>query len=388
MKSTVHQGDLYRVLALFAGVGGLELGLHLATAGRTHVVGWVERDAHAAATLVARMAILGDAPLWDDAATFDARPYRGRVDLVSAGFECQPWSVAGKRRGKDDRRWTWPHVARIVGECAPAAAFFENVPGLRSGGLQPVLTDLAALGFNAEWTTLSARACGAPHGRDRLWILAYAGDHGRTLLRTALHDPRADAPRHLGHRCDPRVAPGLAHASGPGPEGPDGLAGGPRGRPARRGGGLVHGRAGPQERPRVAHPHRLPGREPTERHEREPAERGHADPGHPGAFLGVHPPRPGDADAWAAWIAAGGPEPGVSRGPDGPAVDLDRLRLIGGGAHPLVVAYAFRALAARALGFDGPGGLSPSVSLQGSAGIPASPCPWGQGGGSACGGNR
>lgn len=102
-------------LALCAGYGGFSLGLRLA--GIDHrTVCYVERDAHAAATLVARMgeASLDQAPVWDDLESFDGSAWRGRVDLVTGGFPCPPFSAAGRRTGADDERWLWPDIARII----------------------------------------------------------------------------------------------------------------------------------------------------------------------------------------------------------------------------------------------------------------------------------
>jgi len=129
---------------------------------------------------------------WDDVATFDGRRLRGIVSIVSAGFPCQPFSVAGKRKGTDDARWIWPDIARIIGEVAPEVVFLENVPGLlldpdidfdrwamdeqpddALGGMGTVLRDLAGLGFDAEWCCVSASDVGASHGRKRVFILAY-----------------------------------------------------------------------------------------------------------------------------------------------------------------------------------------------------------------------
>jgi len=95
-------------------------------------VAHVERDPFAAAVLVARMAdqALDQAPVWDDLRSFDGRPWRGRVDLVTAGFPCQPWSAAGRRQGIEDDRWLWPDVARIVAEVGPRLVLLENVPVL------------------------------------------------------------------------------------------------------------------------------------------------------------------------------------------------------------------------------------------------------------------
>ena len=92
----------------------------------------VEREAFCAADLARKMeaGFLDEAPIWSDVATFDGVPWRGRVDIVTAGFPCQPFSTAGNGQGTADPRWIWPHIARIVGECRPAQVFLENVPGL------------------------------------------------------------------------------------------------------------------------------------------------------------------------------------------------------------------------------------------------------------------
>src|SRR5262252_3402623 len=162
-------------MALCAGAGGLELGLRIALGDDYRCVVYVEREAYAAATLVARMAdqTLDTAPVWDDLSTFDGKPWRGVVDIVSAGFSCQPWSPAGKRLGIEDERWIWPDIERVVREVGPEWVFLENVGGLVRGGIEHVLRDLAASGFDAEWDCVSAAEVGAPHLRERLYILAH-----------------------------------------------------------------------------------------------------------------------------------------------------------------------------------------------------------------------
>ncbi len=160
------------VLSLCAGIGGLDLGLRLACGART--VCYVEREAYACAVLVARMeeGALDAAPIWFDLLTFDGRPWAGAVDIVAAGFPCQPFSVAGAQLGVEDERWIWPDIARIVREVRPRYVFLENVPPLVKHGLGIVLADLAALGFDAEWGVFAASEVGAPHQRERIFILA------------------------------------------------------------------------------------------------------------------------------------------------------------------------------------------------------------------------
>ncbi len=161
---------------LCSGYGGFELALR--SVARVRTVAHVERDAYAAAVLVERMgeARLDQAPVWDDLTTFDGKPWRGRVDLITAGFPCQPFSLAGQQRGTDDDRWLWPAIASIVADVEPEFVLLENVPQLVRLGLPHVLHDLADLGFDAEWGLLSAAAVGAPHRRERIWIVAHAND--------------------------------------------------------------------------------------------------------------------------------------------------------------------------------------------------------------------
>ena len=179
---------IYTGLALFAGAGGLELGLKLALGDRYKCVAFVERSIEAASVLATNMerpeSGLDKAPIWDDVTTFTGdvvSPFVDRIDIVSAGFNCQPWSYAGNRKGTDDDRWLWPNIVEILGTIHPEWAFFENVPGLLRGGLGPILSDLTSLGFGQiEWTSVRANdeRIGAPHKRERLFILAHADNAG------------------------------------------------------------------------------------------------------------------------------------------------------------------------------------------------------------------
>jgi DNA (cytosine-5)-methyltransferase 1 len=179
------QRNVVNGMALCAGAGGLELALHVALGDDYRCVVYVEREAYAAATLVARMAdqTLDTAPVWDDITTFYGEAWSGVVDLVSAGFSCQPWSPAGKRLGIEDERWLWPDIDRIIREVGPEWVFLENVPGLVHGGIEHVLGSLAAQGFAAEWDCVSAAEVGASQLRERLYILARSTRGGLGMVR-------------------------------------------------------------------------------------------------------------------------------------------------------------------------------------------------------------
>lgn len=161
-------------LSLCAGVGGMDLGLQLAIGRDYRTVGYVEREAFAASTLVARMEdeALDQAHIWDDLATFDGKPFYGLVDIVSSGLPCQPYSVAGSQRGHADERALWPEFVRIVEECQPGIVFIENVPAFRRH-FEPVWRELRGLGFKWAPPLLStASESGAPHIRERFFALA------------------------------------------------------------------------------------------------------------------------------------------------------------------------------------------------------------------------
>lgn len=165
-------------LHLFAGAGGGILGSELLG---IRTICAVELDPYPASVLLARQndGILPPCPVWDDVCTFDGRPWRGLVDVVSGGFPCQDISSAGKGAGIDGKRsGLWREMFRVVCEIRPQFVFVENSPVLTSRGLGRVLGDLASIGYDAEWMVLGADDVGAPHVRKRIWILA--------------HDPHAD----------------------------------------------------------------------------------------------------------------------------------------------------------------------------------------------------
>jgi DNA (cytosine-5)-methyltransferase 1 len=147
-----------------------------------HLLGWrtvcaVEFAAYPRSVLLARQrdGMLPKFPVWDDVRTFDGKPWRGHVDVVTGGFPCQDISIAGKGDGLDgERSGLWSEMARIIGEVQPRFAFVENSPMLTSRGIDRVLGDLSTLGYDAVWGVVGADDAGAPHKRERIWILAYA----------------------------------------------------------------------------------------------------------------------------------------------------------------------------------------------------------------------
>lgn len=177
LRSPNHapDSDELRGISLCAGYAGLDLGLHIAES-EYRTVAYVEREAHAAATLVARMedAALAQAPVWNDLRSFDGRPWRGRVHCLLAGYPCQPFTYSGRREGNADPRHLWPEVARIAAEVEPEWIFAENVEGHVTLGLADVGRDLARLGYRAKAGLFTAREVGASHRRRRVFILAHS----------------------------------------------------------------------------------------------------------------------------------------------------------------------------------------------------------------------
>ena len=164
-----------RSLHLFAGAGG---GL-LADLILGHTpIGAVENNPYCCDVLRARRDdgwFPGLAVHEIDIRDFDASEYAGRVDIVAGGFPCQDISAAGKGAGiTGERSGLWREFVRVIRLVRPRFVFVENSPMLTLRGLDVVLADLAALGFDAVWEVVSAAEAGAPHLRERIWILAHA----------------------------------------------------------------------------------------------------------------------------------------------------------------------------------------------------------------------
>ena len=166
-----------RVLDLFSGIGGFSLGLERAG---MQTVAFCEIEPYPRALLRKHWP---NVPCYDDIRTLTADRLRadGIVpNVICGGFPCQDISVAGGGAGinEDTRSGLWSEYARLVGEIRPKFIIVENVSALLGRGLDRVLRDLAQIGYDAEWHCIPASALGAPHRRDRIWIVAYPGSTG------------------------------------------------------------------------------------------------------------------------------------------------------------------------------------------------------------------
>lgn len=287
-------------LALFAGAGGGILGGHL--------LGWrtvcaVEIVPFCRDILMQRQCDghLEPFPVWDDVRTFDGRPWRGVVDVVSGGFPCQDISECGRGAGIDgERSGLWSEMARIIGEVRPRFVLVENSPALVGRGLARVLGDLARVGpYDARWGRLGADDCSAPHVRKRCWLVgvladtAFSGLEGHSGHGTGGREPGRIAARQDGHITACGVEPCAEDVANP--------------TSGRRRAGLCEG-----------------GARQADGAEREP-ESGYG----------------GGAGGWSwAWPA----EPDLPRMAYGVADRLDREKATGNGQVPRVVARAWETL--------------------------------------------
>ncbi len=177
-------------LSLFTGIGGIDLAAEWAG---FETVAMVERDKFCQQVLAKRFP---NVPIYDDVTTFDGYKYEKEIDLLSAGFPCQPHSLAGKRKASGDERDLWGEVVRILGETKPRFFLGENVPGLltsESGRFfGKILNDLESLGYCVGWATYGAKGIGAVHRRNRVFIIAYSSSEPRLQANTTIISKRGE----------------------------------------------------------------------------------------------------------------------------------------------------------------------------------------------------
>ena len=379
--------DSQTVLSLCSGTGGLELGLKLAMP-EARTVCYVEGEAYAAAQLAARMEdeTMDGAPVWSNVKTFDPKPWRGCVDIITAGYPCQPFSIAGAKRAEKDPRHLWPYIREIVRTIEPGICFFENVSHHLRLGFEQVHDDLRSMGYSVAAGLFTAEEVGAPHKRERLFILAYRDGNGFLCeqgARARENDPQGweecstdsfaggngDAagglPLHKTGYSSPKSGQGLQNGKSAladtkgartgidqcnarerfGGDSAE-LADTPRNRKRRKAGKLpeAHERQDGQGT-QLAHGTNQsmadtaqPG---LERHAEHETQKDGANFSC-GDSLQLWPPSPGDTKSWGSVPDA--LKPALHRMADGMAYRVDRVRACGNGVVPLVAAYAFRTL--------------------------------------------
>lgn len=311
-----------RTISICAGVGALDLGVRIARPD-ARCVAFVEREASAAASLVASMEAgrLHPAAIWSDLRTFDARAWRGGVDCVLSGDPCQGNSVAGKRLGEADDRWLLDRAIEVYDESGAHTFFRENVPGNLAGQLAVAIPALERLECRIACGIFSASEAGASHRRERFFILADRSHLGHERSRgTWGRGPRSS-------NCSSPMADSDGRVRG---DGDIQCGGQQRLQPQSYGIGAVNARqlANPANGRRRTQGDDTLGTDAAMQHSR-----GVARP----AFA------PGPADPRWGEIIARTPtlEPAICRVADGVAGRIERLRHCGNGVVPLAAALAW-----------------------------------------------
>jgi len=160
-----------KVLDLFSGIGGFSLALE--STGYFQTIGFVENDEYCQAVLQHHFP---EVPILGDIKNVTKETVPTRPDVICGGFPCQPFSVAGDQRAKDDPRHLWPEMLRIIKEQKPTWVVGENVSGLVKLGLDEILDEMEDQGYSTRTFNIPAFSVGAPHQRQRLWIIGHLGD--------------------------------------------------------------------------------------------------------------------------------------------------------------------------------------------------------------------
>tara|TARA_R100000152_G_C6782033_1_gene218072 strand:- start:2140 stop:2796 length:657 start_codon:yes stop_codon:yes gene_type:complete len=195
-------------VSLCAGYGGIDLGIRRVLP-TVRTIAFVEIEAFCAANLVEKMqdGFLDEAPIWTNLKTFPGKDFLGRVDILSGGFPCQPFSSAGLRKGTEDSRHLWPFIEEIISDCEPRLLFFENVSGIVSSKLagepdtsvlKHVLERMEEMGYRAEAGLFSAEECGYPHRRQRVFIAGVRNTNNNCKSTVTIHDETPRLSEHSG----------------------------------------------------------------------------------------------------------------------------------------------------------------------------------------------
>lgn len=221
------------VLSFCSGYAGIERGFELA--GFEHrAIAYVEIESFAIANLVSKMeeGRLVPAPIWSNLKTFPAQIFRDKVDVLTAGYPCQPFSQAGKREGENDPRHLWPVIREHIAAIRPVRCFFENVEGHISLGLRDVLEDLARLGYSTMWGLFSASEVSVSesypkgvHQRKRIFILAYTdnGFSNRSELQICTRGDAVSVSSKVSNTVSPRSETRLSRSERSNEEGNSGI---------------------------------------------------------------------------------------------------------------------------------------------------------------------
>ena len=185
----MNEKEKLKVLSLFAGIGGIDLGLE--STRRFETIQFVEYEPFCQHILRRHWP---DVPIWGDVKTFDPDSC-GDIDLICGGYPCQPFSVAGKQKGTEDDRHLWPRMFEIIKHKRPTWVLCENVPGHVNLGLDQVLFDLESEGYSWQTFVLGAVAVDAPHRRQRLFIVANTDSEAKGNTRRSGETERELQPQ-------------------------------------------------------------------------------------------------------------------------------------------------------------------------------------------------